>query len=346
MGVEESGRLADALGRLVERGTLDRAQADAVLSEYGKPGEAPKPESVRRRLGEIAGYLGASLLVGAILLFLAETWDMVGRSGRVTVLGILTVVLFGGGVVLRRDDEVRRRLSSTLMTGAAIAAGFGMDAALDDVVPAEWLMASIAATLVVTAGYLLARSALGQLGMAVGALAILLSLVDLLNVDDTVDFGLGMIGLGVLWAVLYWRHWVVERRFALAIAVSYGVIGSQLMLTAEGLVKYLPTLLMAVVCFGAYVWVREWVVLAGGVIAATLVVPEFLYDVTDGSLGAGGVMLISGITLLGASMAGLRMRRVPPPDPDLTAGSGSTVAPVAGSDPGSAAVPSAGTDPV
>ena len=66
----------------------------------------------------------------------------------------------------------------------------------------------------------------------------------------------------------------------------------------------------------------EWVVLAGGVIGATVVVPEFLYDVTDGSLGASGVLLVAGLTLLGGSLLGLRIRRTAEPagDPPAPAG--------------------------
>jgi hypothetical protein len=52
-------------------------------------------------------------------------------------------------------------------------------------------------------------------------------------------------------------------------------------------------------------------VLAGGVVGATVVVPEFLFDVTDGSLGVSGVMLVAGVTLLAGSLAGLRIRRHP-----------------------------------
>lgn len=79
---------------------------------------------------------------------------------------------------------------------------------------------------------------------------------------------------------------------------------------------------MAGVCFAAYARVREWVVLAGGVIGATVVVPEFLYDVTGGSLGASGVMLVAGVTLLAGSLAGLRIRR----SPDQVARTGSSSA--------------------
>jgi uncharacterized membrane protein YgdD (TMEM256/DUF423 family) len=63
-------------------------------------------------------------------------------------------------------------------------------------------------------------------------------------------------------------------------------------------------------------------VLAGGVVGATLVVPEFLYDVTDGSLGASGVMLVAGITLLAGSLAGLRIRHSPDPGSVPTAPTG------------------------
>jgi hypothetical protein len=75
------------------------------------------------------------------------------------------------------------------------------------------------------------------------------------------------------------------------------------------------TALVAGVCFTAYAKIREWIVLAGGVAGVSLAVPEFLYDVTDGSLGASGVMLVAGVTLLGGSLVGLRIRRTPDPDP-------------------------------
>ena len=49
--------------------------------------------------------------------------------------------------------------------------------------------------------------------------------------------------------------------------------------------------------------------LAAGVVATTLVVPEALYDWTGGSLPAAGSLLIAGLTLLAASAIGLRLRR-------------------------------------
>ena len=54
---------------------------------------------------------------------------------------------------------------------------------------------------------------------------------------------------------------------------------------------------------------RSWSVLAAGVLATTLVVPEALHDWTGGSVPAAGSLLIAGLTLLAASAIGLRLRR-------------------------------------
>lgn len=334
-GVErDTARLATTVDRLVERGVLDRRQADAVVTEYGGLPEGPPPEGLRRRVGEIAGYLGASFVVGAALLFLGEEWEALGRAGRFSILAVMATILFGSGVAVRwraastgagggrrwPGDAVRRRLSSTLLTGAAAAASFAAYVSLD--APAQvyprsdnaLFAASIAGFVVVTVGYLLARSALGQLGTAVAAFATYASL--LTDHEEPDAFGLGMLVLGAAWAVLAWSRLVTERRFAIAIAVAFGLLGAQLVVVdgGEEAVTYLGyalTALVAGACFAVYARMREWVVLAGGVAGATVVVPEFLYDVTDGSLGASGVMLVAGVTLLAGSLAGLRIRRRP-----------------------------------
>jgi Predicted membrane protein (DUF2157) len=330
-----AARLTAALDRLVERGVLNRVQAGAVVTECGGLPDPPRPEGLRRRLGEIAAYLGASFVVGATLLFLSEEWDTLGRTGRFSILAAMAAILFGSGVAVRSraaqpgnhwwrpwaGDSVRRRLSSTLLTGAAAAVSFATYVSLDataqdhtapDNAP---FVASVVGLAVVIVGYLLARSALGQLGTAVAAFAAYGSLLDLLNVDEPDAFGFGMLGLGAVWVVLAWCRLVTERRFALAIAVTFGLIGAQLVVVggseAQHFLGYALTALVAGICFTAYAQLREWVVLAGGVVGATLVVPEFLYDMTDGSLGASGVMLVAGVTLLAGSLAGLRIRRNP-----------------------------------
>jgi hypothetical protein len=319
----EQAGVAAALDRLVGRGVLDRVQADAVLRECGGPPAPRRPEGLRRRLGEIAGYLGASLVVGATLLFLGEEWDSLGRTGRFLILAAMAAILFGSGVAVRRragGDSVRRRLASTLLTGAAAATGFATYVSLDIAARDDKALfaGSVAGLAVVTVGYLLARSALGQFSAAVAAYAVYGSVVDLLDAGEPDAYGFGMVALGVVWVVLGWRRLVTERRPALAIAATFGLVGAQLIIVvgahAGNAFGYALTALVAGLCFAAYARIREWIVLVGGVAGATLVVPEFLYDVTDGSLGASGVMLVAGVTLLAGSLAGLRIHHSPDAD--------------------------------
>ena len=333
--------LNSALDRLVERGVLDRSQAGAVLLEIAGRPRPPRP-GLRRLLGEIAGYLGASFVVGATLLFLGEEWNALGRPGRVAIIAAMAVILFGSGLAVRwramppgrywwrrwPGDDVRRRLSSTLLTGAAAATSFAAYVSLQHTAPdyattgpppvdSAPFVASLAGLAVVIIGYLLARSALGQLGTAVAAFAAYATLLDLLNVEGAMALGLGTLALGLVWAVLAWRRLMTERHFTLAIATALGLIGAQTVAlsdnSGQNFLGYALTALVAAACFTAYAQIREWVVLAGGVVGATLVVPELLYDVTDGSLGASGVMLVAGVTLLAGSLAGLRIRRNPDP---------------------------------
>jgi hypothetical protein len=338
----ESVRLTAALDRLVDRGVLNRPQADAVVLEWRGVAGPPRPEGLRRRLGEIAGYLGASFVIGATLMFLSDEWYTLGRAGRSGILAVMAVVLFGSGLAVRlraappahrwwhpwTGDTVRRRLSSTLLTGAAVAAGFtayaGLDTSTTETAPPAHaaLVGSIVGLAVMIVGYLLARGALGQLGIAVAAVSTYGDLLNLADVTRTEAFGFGVLALGVIWVALVWWRLVTERRFALAIAVTLGLIGAQLVVTGDtgnqNFLGYALTALVAGACFTAYARMRDWVVLAGGVAGATLVVPEFLYDVTDGSLGASGVMLVAGVTLLAGSLVGLRIRRTPDPDPQAT----------------------------
>ncbi|MDI6102177.1 hypothetical protein QLQ12_26525 [Actinoplanes sp. NEAU-A12] len=311
--------LTAALDRLVERGTIDRAQADAVMAEVAPAPPVAPPAAPRRVLAEIAGYLGGSFVLGATLLCLGRQWAEMSAGQRFLVFVVGASILFGAGLAARGriPDDVRRRLSSTLLTGAAVAAG---SAALQAVKPVGGddpaTLAGTAVWLTVAAGsYLLVRSALGQLAVAVAALACYGSLLQLTEADETVPFAFGTMALAGIWALLIAVRAFTERRLALGVAATYGVLGPQiLVLDDEGMVYvgHLLTAVVAVLCFVAYARGREWATLAGGVVAATLAVPEFLFEVTGGALGSSGALLIAGVTLLAGSLAGLRLRR-----PDL-----------------------------
>jgi hypothetical protein len=73
--------------------------------------------------------------------------------------------------------------------------------------------------------------------------------------------------------------------------------------------SYALTALVAAGCFAGFVVVRNWLVLATGVLAVVLVVPEALNDWTGGGIGGAALLLVAGVALLAASGLGLRLRQ-------------------------------------
>jgi hypothetical protein len=67
--------------------------------------------------------------------------------------------------------------------------------------------------------------------------------------------------------------------------------------------------IVSVAAFAMYVRTVAWPYLVIGVLGVTLVVPEAIIDWTGGSLGPAGAVLLAGVTLLGASLAGFRVRK-------------------------------------
>ena len=120
-----------------------------------------------------------------------------------------------------------------------------------------------------------------------------------------------LVALGVAWAALGLRHVVHDREAALLTGAGLALVGAQLpvMDGNHQNLGYLLTAVVAVAGFVGHLSTRSFSVLAAGVIATTLVVPEALHHWTEGSLSAAGSLLVAGLTLLGASAAGLRLRQ-------------------------------------
>ena len=65
---------------------------------------------------------------------------------------------------------------------------------------------------------------------------------------------------------------------------------------------------VAVAGLAGYVRTRHVGVLVVGVVALATVVPQAVVHYTDGELGAAGALLVTGLSILGASVLGLRLR--------------------------------------
>jgi len=315
---------------LVRAGLLrepDRPAAVNVVSAdlRGLPtAVGPADTSLRRRLAEIGGYAGAALVVAAVALLLARQWSALATGARVGILAAIAAVLAGGAVVLLArlpgpraevGHSAAGRLAGVLLGAAAVAAasaaGVGTGSG-----PAAGAAAGVAvgATLLVTGllGYLAVPGTVGQLVTAVGAVLLVPFVLDLVGDVHGVTAGLLLLGIGVVWLGLAEQGRWVPLVSAQAIGCVIAFAGAQVPVVASGhpWVGYVATAALAAAAFTTYV-VRQGglAYLVLGVLATTAAVPEAVMDWTGGSLGAAGALLVAGLALLGASLAGLRLRR-------------------------------------
>lgn len=323
---KRSERVVDAL---VRQGLLAPDQRDdaAAIVHRSLVAETAAPTTpLRRRFAELAGYVGAAFVVSAAVIFAGTQWPRLSETQRVGLLVAAAAVLavaglalgrLGGGFpALRHGAEPNlRRLASVLFVGAAATAGGAVGVQVSrmaDVGSAAPLLLGFAAfTALATVGYLLTPSVVGQVAIALGAFLLVPQVLDQLGDVDAVAFGVAVLLIGLLWLVLAERglwHEVLPGR---VIGCILTVVGAQIPVGdfEQRWIAYAALFAVAAAAFGMYVARRAWPYLATGVVAVTLAVPEALLDWTDDSLGPAGALLVAGVTLLVASLAGLRLRK-------------------------------------
>ncbi len=162
------------------------------------------------------------------------------------------------------------------------------------------------------AGYRLARTAVGVVGLMAGlltAVGTLASGADGVGSEGDA-LGVAFFCAGLLWLVATEAGLFREITIARALGVGVALFGAQVPAIdgSHAWLGYALTVAVAVAGIAIYLLRIAWPYLAGAVVAVTLVVPEAVSDWTDGSLGATGGVLVAGITLLAASFAGHRLR--------------------------------------
>lgn len=321
----ESHGLLDPARREEAADLIDEVEGDSPLRSVG----------TRRVLAEVAGYVGAAFVVAAVAVFFAPRWLDLALGVRIGLLlgaavllaaaGVSLGVLGGGlGTLRTTAGAVRRRLASALFTGAAIAGAAAVIVYLIDRVSGEeatkgsYIGLGGATTLLVLSavGYYLAPTLLGQAAMGVAVLYGVPFFWDSVASTTALRVGLGYLAFGVVWLVLaelaVWREVLAARLIGSALVL----VGAQAVMGDYPWLSYSTTLLIGIAGFVLYVYRRAWPYLALGVVAVTLAVPEALLDWTEGSLGTALALLAAGVTLLIASLVGLRLRRQVDPADD------------------------------
>ena len=317
---------------LVAAGLVDASRRDdAQRVVSGALGAPQRKVSSRALLVEIAAYVGGALVVASIGLFLAQYWAEFSGTVQVTALAAIGAVLAAAGFAVSRvgpgyaalragRDDVRRRLASALLTAAAAAAGIAVGRLVDlrvggAVENESWpiVAGALTALVLAAAAYAYAPSVLGQVAMTGAILMSTTGIWALLDEDqaDTWWPGIAFMAIGALWLAGAEGRLFREVVQARAIGAALTLFGAQFTLFGgdHNGVSYLLMFVASVAAFAMYVRQVAWPYLVVGVVGITLVVPEAVIDWTDGSLGPAGAVLVAGVTLLGASLAGFRVRR-------------------------------------
>ncbi|MFC5379889.1 hypothetical protein [Aquipuribacter nitratireducens] len=309
---------------LVGHGFVAREDRDAAVRVAREAGTGAR--SGRRWWAEIAGYVGGALVVAAAVLFVAQEWPDLTRTGRVLVLAVTAVALVataaglvasggGRGAVLAPAEAARRRLVGAVLLGAAAATGFAVGlqvagtavGARDADVPP--LVGVVTALVVAVAAYVWVPGTVGQLGVAAAAVALVPLALEVVDAQEALPVGMTFLAVGVVVLVVAESGWWWDTTVGRLTGVALVLVGAQSpQFDPEPWPGHLATALVAVAGFALYRRLQQWPYLALGVAGVTLVVPEAALHWTDGSLGVSGGLLLAGLTLLVAAVVGLRLR--------------------------------------
>jgi hypothetical protein len=337
--------LATALQRLTENGTLTQQQADAVRagchaelqSQAGRPGE--QRNSWTPVLAEVGGYVGAAFVTAAAVALVGPGWDNFSRAGRIAVLAGPAVLLLLAAVVVARARPIGRSLrpgrtgwrveghpSSVpdrrapaatpvrRLIGALLLAGGGLLGAAAGVIADEhtgsgrWV--PLVPLLVWGLGYLRFRGVALHLGTAAALTWTVLTVLDP-GVDERYPVsGLLLVATATLWALPAMYRLIEERALAFAVAGVMAFTGGEIAATSAYVgLGYLLLGLLALIGLAGYVRTRELSILGVGAATLAVVVPQIVIDYTEGSLAAAAGLLVSGLSVVGASVLAVRLRR-------------------------------------
>jgi hypothetical protein len=346
-------RLNVALEHLVADARLTEAEADTVRAEFVAVTTTTGRPPWTAVLPEVGGYVGAAFVLAAALVLAIPRWDDFSHSGQIAILATAALVSVGAALAValsapggwsvhaRAGLGVRRRLVSVLLT-VGIAAAVGAVAVFTGPDTAERAAATTAAVLAITA-YVFCRIPLLHLAvlgsLAIASQAWLVSLIPTILGGWTpegpevvtgpeVAIGITLVIIAAGWAALAIMGILDERHLGLVSAGVLFFIGAEVLATTsytsglDALINaagYVLLGLLAAAGLIGYVRTRYVGVLAVGVIALATVVPQAVIDYTNGALGAAGALLLVGLSIVGASLVGVRLRRNSQPGPPAPA---------------------------
>ena len=329
-------RLEAVLERLVAAGRLSADQAVEVRTDYADAAPATLPPTERGAaawravLPEVGGYVGGAFVVAAVLVLLGPRWDSLTAALQVSLLlgpGLLLVLAAGalsvttpGGWRPRAagNPSPRRRVVAVfLVVAAVLVAGAAAVIAGPDL--ADRVMSATATVLLIGA-YAWCPAVLTQLALLLSAVLTVgtwtawaahqLTATE----NPSVAIGVALTVLAGGWLAGSVGGLVAERAVGVFGGCAVAFLAAEILAvggesTAAAVAGYLLLAVLAAGGLVGYVRTRLIGLLVVGVVALAVVVPQAVLDLTDGAIGAGGALLLVGMSVIGASVLGFRLRR-------------------------------------
>lgn len=325
-------QLRERLQDWTDAGLISADQADLIVAHEAarapdsatQPRPAQRPpahaaRSAKARLtspAEAIGYVGAALALGAIALILGDLWQELLLGGRLALVGVLTLALFGAGVALRSSTApAMQRLTSVLFTGTAAGTGWFAAVIASDILDLRHsaVATSVGATVLVTAGvlYLWRPRALLQLAtLGAGAFtagwALSLSPLD----PGTEWYGLVVGTVGVAWFLLALGGWLTPRTVGQVAGALVGFLGVQIASFGDlALLALAVGLVMAAALVVLAIRVDALHHLIVGALALFVLSPQLVFELFGDAIGAPATLLLVGLLLVLLAVGLGRARR-------------------------------------
>lgn len=277
---------------------------------------AARADRDRTSLAEAVGYVGAALALGAIALLLGEVWWDLLVGGRLALVGVLTVAVFGAAWSLRGAERgAMRRLSSVLFAATVAGVGWFAQVVASDVLDLGWSDTSLAvggSMLVVSAVLYLWRSGallqVATLGSALLTAGSALSASEL--TPDPVWYGVMFATIGVAWFVLAYGGWLFPRGLGEVTGALAALLGVQVAAFDGATVAALA---IGVAAAGGLVWLSvhhdRLHYLIVGAIALFVLAPQLVFELFGDAIGAPATLLLVGLLLVLLAVGLGRARR-------------------------------------
>lgn len=309
-------RQLTALHVLVTDGTISAEQESAVRTTLAAAG-GPDTAGPRVQVAEVVGYLGGGLMLAGATLVVGLSWDKLTDLGRVGIVAGVTVALIAAGLAIAKgigglralasaESSTRSRIVSVLFALAALTGGLAAGTATQR---SEELVGGLVGLGLAALAYaalpwiaqLLAAGVLGMIGTY--------GIVEAFG-ETAVRLGIAFVVLGAAWLAATATGIVRHRVVGFGIGAAITLIGAQQPIGWGGSEAwaYFGTGLAALAFVIWHLVAREPILLVAGVIGITIVVPEVVWDLTDGAVGGAAVVLIAGAVLLVTSGLGFLRR--------------------------------------